>query len=124
MYLREYRIECSNLGKGHKYNMHIRTARNFARRKMFFFCVKDCITDMTTFTALPKLLSLKNYYNTHKNFQLWYYCRVLESTLTSLCKTSGALDMFYLKHNTVMTENPQGLLDEESLSDLCLFDVL
>ena len=31
---------------------------------IFFSCVKDCIADMATFTALAKSLSLENYYNT------------------------------------------------------------
>ena len=28
----------------------------FARRKFFFSCIKDCIADMVTFTALVKIL--------------------------------------------------------------------
>ena len=34
--------------------------KNLSANNMFF-CIKDCIVDMAMFTALAKLLSLKNY---------------------------------------------------------------
>ena len=51
--------------------------KNFAKiatcshcRKLFF-CVKDCIVDMVTSTALAKTLSLENYYNTNIHICNW-----------------------------------------------------
>ena len=60
--------------------VHTCIARIFTRRKFspisppaligeiiiceFFSCVKDYIADMATFTALVKILSLENFYNT------------------------------------------------------------
>ena len=50
----------------HKQTLYSTTVQQiFTRRKFLIFsCVKDCITDMSTFTALAKFLSLENYYNT------------------------------------------------------------
>ena len=40
-------------------------SQKFSPGENFFpSCVKDCIADMATFTALAKILSLDNYYNT------------------------------------------------------------
>ena len=81
----------------------------------FLSCVKDCIVDMATFTALAKISSLKNYYNakiaglgktlSHEDFQLYYgACRLWHNYCVScayihiVCIVKRATFVNFLSH--------------------------